>query len=82
MNYKSEALETEAWKSVDKLKTNYVIDILTAERLHDIFIYIRLSTASKNQRGIDLHRSALHKILQGLPVIRKAVPPPDFRAET
>ena len=82
VNYKSEALEAEAWKSVDKLKTNYVIDLLTAERLHDIFIYIRLSTASKNQRGIDMHRNALQKVLKDLPVIKKpALPPHVFRAK-
>lgn len=68
MNYRSEALDLEAWKRVDELRRDFVIDLPAAERLHDIFVYLMLSRASKNQRGIALHQNALQKVLQVLRV--------------
>ena len=72
MNEKVNALEMRAWKSVNELKNHFVIDVLTAERLHDIFVYLFLSKASKNQRGIDMHQKSLKKVIHGLPVINRA----------
>ena len=73
-------LEKKAWERVNELKKDYVIDILTAERLHDIFVYLMLAQASKNPRGIEMQQTALRNVLRNCVMITKPsipMPPPN-----
>ena len=70
MNFK-DPLELKAQKCVNELKNEFVIDLLTAERLHDIFVYLLLSQANKNQRGVNMQQAALRNVLRNCPVIKK-----------
>ena len=78
MDYQSEAFEKRAKADIEKLKQKYVIDLITAERLQEIFIYLYLSQGSKNQRGINLHTEKLKSVLHNC---RKIVLPA-FSAQT
>lgn len=72
MNYQDNAYERRARADVNKLKEKYVIDIITAERLEEIFVYLYLSQKSKNPRGIDIQTEKLKAILQNC---RRIIPP-------
>lgn len=72
MNYQDNAFERRARADINKLKAIYVIDIITAERIQEILIYLYLSQASKNQRGINLQTEKLKNALHGCPRITAA----------
>jgi hypothetical protein len=75
MNYK-DPLEIKAQKCVNQLREDFVIDILTAERLHDIFVYLLLAQANKNQRGVDMQQAALRNVLRNC-MVRNKMPVPN-----
>jgi hypothetical protein len=64
MNNQENPLEKKARIYVDQLKQQYVIDILTTERLQEILVYLFLSQNSRNQRGVALQTENLKNILQ------------------
>jgi hypothetical protein len=70
MNYNG-SLEKKAHQCVNELKKEYVIDMLTSERLQDIFIYMMLAKASKNQRGVAMQQAALKNALHNCLMINK-----------
>jgi hypothetical protein len=70
MNYNS-SLEKKAQERVNELKKDYVIDMLTAERFQDIFVYLMLAKASKNQRGVAMQEAALRNALHNCLLINK-----------
>jgi hypothetical protein len=70
MNYNG-SLEKKAQERVNELKKDYVIDMLTAERLQDIFVYLILAKASKNQRGVAMQEAALRNVLHNCLLINQ-----------
>lgn len=62
-NYK-DPLEMKAQACVNELKNEFVIDMITAERLHDIHVFLFLAQASKNQRGVEMQQAALRNVLR------------------
>ena len=71
----NDVLEKKAWEQVNALKKEYVIDLLTAERLHDILVYLMLAQNSKNPRGIEMQQTALRRVLRNCAVIAKPLAP-------
>lgn len=69
MNYQDNAFDRRARADINKLKAIYVIDIITAERIQEILVYLYLSQASKNQRGINLQTEKLKNALHTCPKI-------------
>jgi hypothetical protein len=69
MSYQSNEFEKRAQADIFKLKQKYVIDVITAERIQDILIYLYLSQGSKNQRGINLQTEKLKSALHNCPRI-------------
>jgi hypothetical protein len=69
MDYQDNVFEKRAQADINKLKERYVIDIITGERLQEIFIYLYLSQASRNQRGINLQTEKLRNVLHTCPKI-------------
>lgn len=65
----SNAFEKRARTHVNKLKLEYVIDLVTAERLEEIFVYLYLSQVSRNQRGVNIQTEKLKSILHNCPKI-------------
>jgi hypothetical protein len=63
MNNQSNAFEKRAQADINKLKQKYMIDLITAERLKEVLIYLYLSQGSKNQRGINIQKDKLNTIL-------------------
>jgi hypothetical protein len=63
MDYQDNIFEKRAQADINKLKEKYVIDIITAGRLQEIFVYLYLSQASRNQRGINLQTEKLKDVL-------------------
>jgi hypothetical protein len=63
MDYQNNVFEKRAQADIFKLKEKYVIDIITAERIQEILIYLYLSQGSKNQRGINLQTEKLKNVL-------------------
>lgn len=72
MNYHDNAFERRARIDINKLKEKYVIDIITAERLEEILVYLYLSQNSKNQRGVQIQTDKLKSVLQNC---RRIIPP-------
>lgn len=71
MNHHDSAYERRARVDINKLKEKYVIDIVTAERLEEILVYLYLSQNSKNQRGVQIQTDKLKNVLQNC---RRIVP--------
>ena len=69
MDYQDNLLEKQVRKDINKLKENFVIDLIAAERLKEIFIYLYLSKGSRNQRGINLQTEKLKSVLHNCPRI-------------
>jgi len=69
MNYQNNIFEKRAQADINKLKQEYVIDMITAERLEEVFVYLYLSQGSRNQRGINLQTEKLKNILRNCPKI-------------
>ena len=69
MDYQDNLFEKRARMDINKLKENYVIDLITAGRLQEIFIYLYLSQGSRNQRGINLQTEKLKTVLHNCPRI-------------
>lgn len=70
-------LEKRAQADINKFKQKYVLDLVTAERIQEVLIYLYLSQGSKNQRGINLQTEKLKNILHNCPRIANPafVPP-------
>jgi hypothetical protein len=73
MDYQNNIFEKRAQADIFKLKEKYVIDIITAERIQEILIYLYLSQGSKNQRGINLQTEKLKNVLHNCPRITTPV---------
>ena len=69
MSYQSNEFEKRAQADIFKLKQRYVIDVITAERIQEILIYLYLSQGSRNQRGINLQTEKLKGVLHNCPKI-------------
>ncbi|MBS1796892.1 MAG: hypothetical protein JSS81_23905 [Acidobacteria bacterium] len=69
MDSQSILFEKRAQAEINKLKETYVIDLVTAERLRDIFIYLFLSRLSRNPRGISIQTEKLNAVLHHCPRI-------------
>jgi hypothetical protein len=67
MDYQANVIERRAQRDINKLKQNYVIDLIAAEKIKDILVYLYLSQGSKNQRGIDLQTEKLKSVLHNCP---------------
>lgn len=69
MGYQNNMFEQRAQAHINKLRQEYVIDMITAERLQDTLVYLYLSQESRNQRGIKLQTDKLHNLLHSCPKI-------------
>ena len=69
MDYQENLFEKRAKADINKLKERYVIDLITAERVKEILIYLYLSQGSRNQRGINLQTEKLKNVLHNCPKI-------------
>jgi hypothetical protein len=69
MEYQKNMFEKWVQEQINKLKREYVIDMITAERLQDILIYLYLSQESRNQRGVRLQTEKLKNLLHNCPKI-------------
>ncbi|HEY8559427.1 MAG TPA: hypothetical protein VIL74_03410 [Pyrinomonadaceae bacterium] len=78
MNYQDDLYEKRAQTDINKLKQKYVIDIIAAERIKEILVYLYLSQGSRNQRGINLQTEKLKNVLHNCPKIMA----PAFTAPT
>ncbi|MEP6900477.1 MAG: hypothetical protein ABJA66_01935 [Actinomycetota bacterium] len=67
MNYQDNNFEKKAQAYVNQLKQEFVIDLLTGERLQEILVYLYLSQANKNPRGINIQQENLKDVLQKCP---------------
>jgi hypothetical protein len=67
MNYQDNNFEKKAQAYVNQLKQEFVIDLMTGERLQEILVYLYLSKANKNQRGITIQQENLKVVLQKCP---------------
>lgn len=72
MEYQNNVFERRAMAHINKLRQEYVIDMITAERLQDVLVYLYLSQQSRNQRGINLQTEKLKNLLHNC---RKIMPP-------
>jgi hypothetical protein len=73
MNNQSNTFEKRAQADINKLRQKYLIDLITAERLQEVLIYLYLSQGSKNQRGINLQKDKLNNILHNCPALTAPV---------
>ncbi len=64
MNYQDNNFEKRAREQVNKFKQEFLIDKLTEERLQEILVYLFLSQANKNPRGINIQQENLKDVLQ------------------
>jgi hypothetical protein len=69
MDFHASVIEKRAQRDINKLKQRYVIDLIAAEKIKDILVYLYLSQGSKNQRGIDLQTEKLKSVLHNCPRI-------------
>jgi hypothetical protein len=69
MDYKDNVFDKRAHADINKLKQTYVIDIITAERIQEILVYLYLSQGSRNQRGVNLQTEKLKNVLHNCPRI-------------
>jgi aspartate carbamoyltransferase regulatory subunit len=67
MDYQSNEFEKRAMLQVNKLKQEYVIDVITSERIQEILVYLYLSKVSRNQRGINIQTEKLKNVLHNCP---------------
>ena len=67
MSYQNNVFEKRAQAEINKLKQEYVIDMVTAERLEEVFVYLYLSQGSRNPRGISIQTEKLKGILHNCP---------------
>ena len=72
MDFQANVIERRAQRDINKLKQSYVIDLIAAEKIKDILVYLYLSQGSKNQRGIDLQTEKLKSVLHNCS--KKAAP--------
>ena len=70
MDYRNNIFDKRVATHINKLRQEYVIDFLTAERLQDILVYLYLSQDNKNQRGINLQTENLKNLLHNQPKIK------------
>ena len=78
MNYQNNVFEKRAQAQFNKLRQEYVIDMITAERLEEILVYLYLSQGSRNQRGINIQTEKMKNVLHNCPRIIAPV----FSAQT
>lgn len=69
MNYQNNVFEKRAQAQINKLRQEYVIDMITAERLEEILVYLYLSQGSRNQRGINIQTEKMKNVLHNCPKI-------------
>ena len=69
MDYQDNIFEKRAQAEINKLKQEYVIDIIAAARIKEILVYLYLSQGSRNQRGINLQTKKLNNVLHNCPKI-------------
>ena len=69
MNYQNNVFEKRAQAQINKLRQEYVIDMITAERLEEILVYLYLSQGSRNQRGINIQTEKMKNVLHNCPRI-------------
>ena len=63
MDYQDNMFEKRAQSEINKLKQEYVIDVIAAARIKEILVYLYLSQGSRNQRGISLQTEKLKNVL-------------------
>lgn len=73
MDYQDNVFEKRAQAEINKLKQKYVIDLITAARIQEILVYLYLSQASRNQRGINIQTEKLKSVLHNCPKIAAPV---------
>lgn len=70
-----DSCEIKAQERVNQLQQEFIINQITAERLHEIHVFLFLAEANKNQRGIDIQQAAMQSVLRNCSIQNRLMSP-------